>query len=241
MRIHTIPYTGADTIYIVGTGPSLRCTDLGFLADKLTIGLNQAWRHLPTTYSITVHPELVVEYRDQHRAAPKDWPTKWVIKKKPPMGDLPLNDPNCYVFHTSYDLKTVAERPADTLYLGEGVQTCAMDLAARMGARHIVLVGCDGGSLAGDFHAHDQHVKWLGMKPDDQYALYRQSTAEVREVLRGKGVSVMSLTPFIGVTGAVEDYARLKSELNLDPLPPPKDTSAYTRDPKTIRVRKHTP
>lgn len=238
MRIQDIPRRNTATVYVVGTGPSLRCLDLAFLADKVTIGLNQAWRHFDPTYSITVHPELVVEYRTLHRMAPCDWPTTWVIKKKPPMGELPLDDPDCYVFHTSYDIKAVTARPTDTLYLGEGVQTCAMDLAARMGARYIVLVGCDGGSLDGDFHAHDQHVKWLGMKADDQYALYRQSTAEVREALRPAGVSVMSLTPFIGVAGAAEDYARLKAELRLDPLPPPKDTSGYVRDPKTIRVRR---
>jgi hypothetical protein len=154
------------------------------------------------------------------------------------MANLEFDDPSLYVFNTSYELDTVAKQPNDTLYLGEGVQTCALDLASRWGARFIVLVGCDGGSLSGDFHAHDQHVKWLGMKPDEQYALYRQSTAEVRSVLRQKGVSVMSLTPFIGVNGANEDYARLKKELSLPALPPPPDKSGYIRDPATIRVGK---
>lgn len=225
-----------ETIYVVGTGPSLRCLDLDVIARGITIGLNQAWRHLHTTYSITVHPELVHEYmKAKGPLELRDWPTKWVIKRKPPMGELPLDDPHCYVFHTDYGIDTVRTRPADTLYLGEGVQTCAMDLAARMGARHIVLVGCDGGSLGGDFHAHDQHVRWLGMKPADQYALYRETTAAVRAALRHRGVSVSTLSPFIGVTAAEEDYARLRAELKLPALPPPVDTSAYKRDPKTIR------
>lgn len=225
-----------ETIYIVGTGPSLRCVDLEFLRGHTTIGLNQAWRHLATTYSITVHPELVLDYEYLHKKKPQDWATKWVIKKKPPMAHLPFDDPNFYVFDTSYKISTVTHRPTDTLYLGEGVQTTAMDLAGRMGARFVVLVGCDGGSLAGDFHAHDQHVKWLGMQPKDQYALYRRTTAAVRKHLRKLGVSVLTLSPFAGLVGVEEDYKRLRLELGLDPLPPPEDMSGYKRDPKTIRT-----
>lgn len=230
-----------ETIYIVGTGPSLRCFDLSFFNEHITIGLNQAWRHLEPTYSITVHPELLADY-DAVKPRRHNWwserPTRWVVKRKPPRADLQFTDPQYYVFDTSYVLKSVRLRPQDTLYLGEGVQTCAMDLAARMGARHIVLVGCDGYALNGDCHAHDQHVKWLGMKPDDQYALYRQSTAEVRGVLRTLGVSVMSMTPFIGIAHAHEDYARLTEELKLPKLPAPKDLSAYTRDPSSFRVNR---
>lgn len=233
MRIQDIPPFRYDpTVYIVGTGPSLRCLDLSFLTGRNVIGLNQAWRHLPVAYSITVHPELVADEVRERRL------TRWVVKKKAPLSLLKLDDPHHYVFGTSYELSAVTTRPDDTLYLGEGVQTCAMDLAARLGAKHIVLVGCDGDSLGGDFHAHDQHVRWLGMAADTQYSLYRASTAEVRAALRPMGVSVMSLTPFIGVTAAEEDYARLRVELKLQPLPAPVDTSPYVRDPKTIRTGK---
>lgn len=239
MRIQKIAQVGGDrTVYVVGTGPSLRCVDLWFLKDKVTIGLNQAWKHLNTTYSITVHPELVLEYQKKFGPDAKKWGTVWVVKRKPPMGELPLDDPSCYVFDTDYRISTVTAHPKDTLYLGEGVQTCAIDLAVRMGARFVVLVGCDGGSLGGDYHAHDQHVRWLGMAADTQYSLYRQTTAAVRAAVRGLGVSVMSLSPFIGVNAAEEDYARLREELKLEALPPPVDTSPYVRDPKTIRTGK---
>lgn len=236
MRIKDLPPVTSDdcTVYIVGTGPSLRCMDLKFLESKTTIGLNQAWKHLQTTFMITVHPELLIEYEN----APTRRSTRWVVKKKPPMGDIPLDHPSHYVFGTDYDVTAVTRRPADTLYLGEGVQTCAMDLAARMGARFIVLVGCDAGSLGGDCHGHDQHVRWLGMKPADQYKLYRDTTAAVRAELRKLGVSVYSMSPFIGVHAAEEDYARLKTELKLPALPRPVDTSPYKRDPKSVRTGK---
>lgn len=236
MRINSLygRYAGG-TIYVVGTGPSLRCLDLTFLKGQTTLGLNQAWKHFSPTFSITVHPELVLQYEATKKHEDVS-PTSWIVKRKTPMEGLSLDDKRYHVFNTSYDIASVVTRPADTLYLGEGAQTCALDLAARMGARFVVLVGCDGGSLGGDFHAHDQHVRWLGMRPDDQYALYRRTTAAVRKRLRPLGVAVMTLSPFIGVNAAEEDYARLRGELGLDTLPPPKDTSAYVRDPKTIRT-----
>jgi len=235
MRISQIKKPKTDTAYIVGTGPSVRCFPLAFLEGKFTIGLNQAYKIIRPTLSVTVHPELVLEYLDTFKGAP----TQWVVKKKPPMENLELSDPRHYVFGTSYDIDTVRTRPADTLYLGEGVQTTAMDLAARLGVKYIVLVGCDAAALGGDYHAHDQHVRWLGLKPEDQYRLYRERTAEVRAALRGVGVRVMSMSPFIGADAAQEDYARLCKELNLDKLPPPKDTSTYTRSmPKTNQDRK---
>lgn len=214
------------TAYIVGTGASLRCMDLGWFRDKYVIGLNQAYKHVPCGISVTVHPELVLEYeKTATDPRPPRLPMKWVVKKKPPMAHLELDDPKYYVFGTSYDVDAVRKRPKDTLFLGEGVQTTAMDLAARMGAKSIVLVGCDAKALGGDYHAHDQHVRWVGRKPEDQYKLYRDSTAEVRAVLRSVGVGVMTLSPFIGVDAGDEDYARLRRELNLDPLPTPKDIS----------------
>jgi hypothetical protein len=221
VRIHELygRHKGAD-VYVLGTGPSLRCLDLAYFADKVTVGLNQAWKHLPTTYSITVHPELVLEYEKANGQN-----TQWVVKKKPPMADLKLSHPRYYVYGTSYSPAAVRERPDDTLYLGEGVQTTAMDFAARLGAAAIVLVGCDAACLGGDYHAHDQHVRWVGRTPDAQYKMYRDSAAGVREVLRPMGVRVMTLTPFIGAGAAAEDYARLRGELGLAPLPAPRDVS----------------
>lgn len=227
MRIQDIePVANTNpTVYVVGTGPSLRCLPPEFFRHQFTIGLNQAWRHVRCTLSITVHPELVLDYQGEARARGVRHLTRWVIKKKPPMEKLELSDPDHYVFGTTYDPAQVNKRPKDTLYLGEGVQTCAMDLAARLGAKFVVLVGCDACCLEGDYHAHDQHVRWVGRTPDEQYKLYRDSTAAVRAQLRKVGVSVMTLSPFIGADAAKEDYRRLRGELGLKPLPEPKDIS----------------
>lgn len=70
-------HPGAD-IYIVGTGTSLRVFPLDVLAGKITIGLNQAWKVVNTTYAITMMPRLnIPEFIKGETPRPKiTWITK---------------------------------------------------------------------------------------------------------------------------------------------------------------------
>src|SRR5688572_9698062 len=99
--------------FVLGTGPSARCFPLAALRGAYVVGLNQAWKYarqqdVRLQLMLTAHPELFLEYQKA-----VNWPVlgapTWVIKKKPPMADLPLDDPNHYVYHTSPDLQTVAD------------------------------------------------------------------------------------------------------------------------------------
>jgi len=226
MRIQelTDKHKGQD-IYIVGTGPSMRVFPVDYLNNKITIGLNQAWRYSKLSYCITVHPELFLEYQKEKKNE-----TTWIIKKKTPMEYLELDDPNHYVFHTeqeNYELLT--KQKQNVLFIGRGVQQTAMHVAYLMGAKNIILVGVDMTDLNGEHHGHNQHVKFHGFAPDDVYAEYRKITAKVRSVLLRKGINTLTLSPFIGAVHGNEDYTRLAHELNLPKLPPPKDTSTYSR------------
>ena len=206
----------------------MRTFPIDSLRDKITLGLNQFWRYLMPTMNITVHPELLQECLKESKKPS----TTWIVKKKPPMQDLSLDDERFYVFNTNDNFDTVVNRPADTLFIGRGVQQTAMDLAARMGASTIILVGVDMTDLGGDHHGHDQHVRFHGLSPQDVYMEYRHYTAEVRRRLREKfGVTVVTMSPFLGANAATEDYLRLCKEHELPKLPPPKDTSAYMRKP----------
>lgn len=227
MRIQALrnKHKGAD-IYVVGTGPSMRFFPCDFLKDKITLGLNQAWRYGAMTYSITVHPELVVDYL----ATKQTHKTQWIIKKKPPMAQLEFDDPTHYVFKTEQDnYNLLTEALDDTLFLGRGVQQTAMHMAMLMGAKNIFLVGVDMTDLAGEHHGHDQHVKFHGLAPADVYAEYRHVTAKVRNILLQKGIHTFTVSPFIGAVHGEEDYKRLLALLKLPPLPQPKDTSTYLR------------
>lgn len=215
-------------IYVVGTGPSLRLMDLRYLRDKVSIGLNQSWRFLQTTYSLTVHPELYQEFLAHTGGKPV---SRWIVKKKAPMKHLSIDDPFIHVFNTFSELPRIREQLDDSLYLGHGVQQTAMHLAAGMGASAIILVGVDMTDLGGDHHAHDQHVRFHGLPPVDVYREYREFTAAARrEIEAGYGIPVLSLSPLLGECDGNEDYARLLEERGLKPLPKPKDTSGYMRE-----------
>jgi len=227
MRINLLANKHPNSdIYIVGTGPSLRVFDTQYLSNKITIGLNQAWKHLATTYSISVHPDLVVEY-EKTKVKPK---TKWIVKQKSEFSKKPLDDPNYYIFKTVDKDFTIFHKPKeDHLFIGRGVQQTAMHVAAIMGAANIILVGVDMTDLCGDHHGHDQHVKFHGLPPSDVYLEYRRYTAAVRYELRKKGIKVFTMSSLLGACDGSEDYERLCNELCLNKLPKPKDTSTYMR------------
>jgi hypothetical protein len=223
--------------FVVGTGPSLRVTDLSLLHNTgvYVIGLNQAYRHVRCHLCVTAHPELYQEYAKSKYADSigrlERRVGRWVIKKKPPMADLSLDDERHFVFHTSEDWSLFTKPEDDTLFLGRGIQLTAMDLAARMGASHVILVGCDMTALAGEHHGHAQHVRFHGLPPPDVYREYYEWTRRGRTELRKRKppVPVYSLTPFLGLGHTNDDWRFLKAELGVGDLPPPEDTSAYKR------------
>ena len=221
-----------EDIVILGSGPSARCVDRSFFDGRTVIGLNQAYRLLDPTYSITVHPELYLEWRRGHRHQK----TRWIVKRKNPMADLPFDDPLLYVFETNAgdnpnDFQFLKERTPNKLYQGRGVQVTAMCLAVHMGARSIMMVGCDMCQIGPDHHGVNQHVRFNGLSSREVYAEYRRFTAKVRRIIREDyQIPVVTLSPFVGISHPEEDYARLQEELKLPALPPAQDTSKYKRD-----------
>lgn len=196
------------------------------LRKSTTIGLNQAYKYAPVNFSITVHPELVLEYEG---LAEKN-ETTWVVKKKPPMLKLDFDDPRYYVFNTSDNFDVFQTNPPDTLFCGRGVQQTAMHLAARMGADAIFLVGVDMCDLGGEHHGHEQHVRFHGLTPETVYREYRKYTAKARRYIREHfKIPVLTLSPLLGAGHGQEDYLRLCQEMGLPKLPTPKDTSPYRR------------
>jgi hypothetical protein len=102
---------------------------------------------------------------------------------------------------------------ADFLYLWTSISQSAVNLAANMGAKNIVLVGCDNSPLASNHHAHNQHTLWKGADPNDRYMQYYEGLAEIRTVLRERGVNVLSLNPFLKLDAPELDFGRLCREL----------------------------
>jgi hypothetical protein len=226
-------HLGSD-IYIVGTGTSLRAFPLGFLKDKITIGLNQSWKVIDTTYAITMMPKLnIPEFIEGEASHPG---ITWITKPSKVEGqctpeEIAYAEEHFYGFENDGKASlTGLDEPSETgrvldwvinphpekLYLWTSISQSAMNLAANMGARNIILVGCDNGALGGNHHAHNQHTMWKGESPDVRYMQYYQGVAEVRAALRKRGVNVVSMNPFLKIDAPELDFNRLCEEIGAE-------------------------
>ena len=224
-------HAGVD-IYVVGTGTSLRVFPLDVLSDKITIGLNQAWKLLEPTYGITMMPRLnIPEFVEGEAPRPHiTWVTKpSKIKEQCTPEESAHADAHFFGFEndgrasiTGLDEPSEAGRMVEwvrnphpeKLYLWTSISQSAMNLAANMGAKNVVLVGCDNAPLGENHHAHDQHTMWKGADPQLRYMQYYEGVAEVRAALRGRGINVVSMTPFAKLDGVEMDFERLCDELD---------------------------
>jgi hypothetical protein len=222
-----------DDIYVVGTGASLRVFPIDFFAGRIVIGLNMAWKLVPVTYGITIHPDLnIPEFMPGERPHPE---ITWITghsKAKALLTDSQLSyaEANFYFFDyrnrpntqppdqpsdAGRNLDWVRAPSANWLYVWSSISQTGLNLAANLGARNVILVGCDNMALSGNHHAHAQHTRWKGVSPDERYRQYYEGLAEVRQALRIRGVNVLSLTPFVSLASPSEDFDRLCRECNV--------------------------
>ncbi len=224
-------YPGED-IYVVGAGSSLRVFPVEFLKGKITIGCNMAWRSAPIRYAVTIHPDLnVPEFMDGQPARPEiTWITKHRKSQVLLTPEQMTHAERHFYFFESKGQKNTAldyepsdagrivswlEEPSgDNLYQWSSISQTAVNLAANMGAKNVILVGCDNGSLLGNHHAHAQHTRWKGVDPAHRYRQYYDGLVEVRVALRKRGVEVFSMNPFVSLLEPELDFRTLCAELD---------------------------
>lgn len=178
-------HIGQD-IYIIGTGPSFALFPKKWLDRKITIGLNQSYKLFSPKYSLTIHPYLIPTNHIE-------WNTLWLTKTK--VSDESWsehlkrgNDKRFFIFHKNknpldFSYLSPARRPKNGLYVGCGIHTGAMHLAALMGASNIHLVGCDFGHSNYNHHCHSQHIEFHCMTPEEVYLEYYFYAEKVRQEL----------------------------------------------------------
>ena len=217
-------HAGED-IYVVGTGTSTRVFPPGFLEGKITVGLNMAWKSASVCYGITIHPDLNIPEFMGETTRPE---IEWIVpeeKSRALLTPAQFAQAEARYFRFEYTGKPNSQpldQPSDSgrildwvrrpsgnmLYVWSSIAQTGANLAANMGARNVILVGCDNTSLL-DNH-HDQ---------------YYEGMAEVRGALRERGVNLVSLQPFLGISNFERDFERLCRELGKPSLIPGHDIS----------------
>jgi len=138
--------------FIIGNGPSLKQTDLSFLQNEFTFGMNRIYLlfpqlGFPTTYYLCVN-DLVIEQCAQDILSiqiPRflSWRSREFIKKA--LGDrssLP-EDPPLSFLHTTYTGPKFAHDTRYRIWEGATVTYVAMQLAFHMGFKQVILIGVD--------------------------------------------------------------------------------------------------
>jgi hypothetical protein len=232
-------YPDSD-IYVVGTGASLRVFPPSFFKGKIVIGLNMAWKMIPIQYGITIHPDLnIPEFMPGEQPHPE---ITWASGYFKTEGDITLKGitspdlieyakQNFYFFDYLQPGRINTQPPnlpcdrgriidwvkqptENYLYFWGSISNAAVCLAANLGAKNVILVGCDNCALLANHHSHEQHVRWKGVNPDKRYRQYYEALAEIRTALRERGVNLVSATPFLGLANPEEDFVHLCEELN---------------------------
>ncbi len=218
-------HQGRD-IFIIGTGASFRVFPKSFFDDKITIGLNLAWQLIDVDYSITMVPHLNFP---EFLGSTRPERTKWITKREKytvyATPELQAHADERYFYFRTDGQSSIngldepseagrvldwVEHPNDQfLYLWTSISQTAVNLAANMGAKNIILVGCDNCALLGNHHAHNQHTLWKGADPDDRYMQYYLGLREVRSVLIKRGINLLSITPFLKLDAPELDFREL--------------------------------
>lgn len=208
----TPEWTGR-TAFIVGGGPSLCSIDLTVLRDQKVIAINSSFRAVPFADFLIFSD---ARWYEEHRAQLVDWPGRIVCLSRSP------NDPR--LLKVKRKIPPGFDQPNDTLSVQFTTATGAIDLAVKLGAAKIVLLGIDGQNAAdGKTHHHKPHL-WPPVAGG--FEKQRRDLASMVKPLRDRGVDC--------VLGSPSAYSDLWPQADLTMLLPTKPTPIERPKPPIV-------
>lgn len=196
-----------ETLYVLGSGPSLDYFPETFFDHRTAIGCNYVYRRFPVRYTVAKELPLAdmaesaqagaIPVVSRHAYGNKNYPA--------PVRDLTEHH---FVFEHQTNMHTGVNWDVlgtDELVVSYSTITSAIHLAAYMGARLILLCGAETGTIDGrqNFEGYTRAV------PNAEEAAWyvgflqqiRQQTITLRDKLRQVyGCDVMTLSPFVNWT-----------------------------------------
>ena len=198
-------HSGQD-IYVIGSGPSCNFIDPSFFDNKITVGTNQTYRKYNTTYIVRKEHKLLQETLNNYNGtvfvSMGDCGT---IKNKLNASNYTDLDRLCVYAHfqnrLSIDLRAF-DHPGH-LCVSHSTITTSIHLAYHLGAKNILLVGVDHGTLDGKqtFDNYYKDIKETAWSNWDQYKDWLKKidndTLKIKAKLTNLGVNIYSINPFI--------------------------------------------
>lgn len=198
-----------EDIYVLGSGPSLNFINPGFFVGKRVIGVNQAYKYYNNCdYYVRKEGKFVKETIKESVGT-----RSRIFLSRYESGNYanPLNKEHPYqviIFdhldngHTHIDTSVVGSD--DKLVVSFSTITTAIHLAAYMGARNIILVGHDCGTIDGK-HVVDGYYEGIQDTPWANWDDYKRwlkvieaQTLTLKKKLKEVyGCNIFSLNPFV--------------------------------------------
>lgn len=187
-------------IYVIGSGPSLSYIDQSFLKDKPIVCVNGTIEKiLQAKYVVAKEPsENIQNLAKAKNAILVTCKNHSGVKGK--KNKLLFPDETVIFKPNSQSLMMDME---DCLYTSASTITTAMHFAAYIGAKNIILIGHDCGTLDEKVHV-EGYDKSDAVTSEDQYGLWMKmnnveaETQKVKSILKKKmNVNVYSINPFI--------------------------------------------
>ena len=203
-----------NDIYILASGKSVDFIDNSFFDNKIIIGINQVYKKYSCQYLVRKENELIDSIIDD----PINKNTTFFIS----VGSSSQNNmknlikykklsnnkkKNIVMFGHNPNTKKIDNLPNDNkLVVSYSTITTGIHLAAYMGAKNIILVGHDCGTINGksnfDGYHTDKTYKIAHKKGEEDYkqwlSLIESQTIKLKLLLKEKyGCNVYSLNPFV--------------------------------------------
>lgn len=141
-----------ERCFIIGNGPSLKVTDLGYLENEYTFGMNRIYLMFPelgfsTTYYISINSLVIEQCAGDILSLPiprfLSWRSRDYIKQALARNSQMPLEPSLTFLHTTYTGPKFAMDAGERLWEGATVTYVAMQLAFHMGFKQVILIGVD--------------------------------------------------------------------------------------------------
>lgn len=226
-------HNGED-IYVIAAGASAGHIDPGFFDGKTTIGINRVFGRFRCDYVVMKEFANVDYDRElaQSGAAPiiARWDAGGIRQGKMRPNIMSFRNPRCYFFdhlenkREQIDVSLIGADD-DRLVVSYSTITSAIHLAAYMGARNVILVGHDCGTLDGQsvFPGYYKSMEVSPWTNSQQYAGWLTQIESQTLVVKSKlyeiyGARVLSINPFInfGLEGRRYDRTSAGTAVSID-------------------------
>lgn len=197
-----------DDVYIIGSGPSLDHINPNFFDNKITIGVNQVYKKVKCDYIVRKEASHITQSIESGATVICSlWDSGDITKGKRKKNTDFHPNLDFYVFehlenrHKSIDYSILG---TDKIIVSYSTITSAIHIAAYMGAKNIILIGHDCGTL-NDKHVISGYYDSISETPWKNWNEYvkwlseiEAQTIEVKDRLsKHYGCNILSLNPFI--------------------------------------------